>query len=134
VTFVFQKASGSEIMIPITYDSNWRRAAEIMLEQGREYSSCFLIQAETELGDMMKRYPALRNTPVEPTLYIVMTDNWIEMTLRYVVEAWQRREVKGRLHRGLLQCFGSEADITVASATFEIVGFPPLKSDIGHSQ
>ena len=123
-----------EIVIPITYDSNWRRAAEIMLEQGREYSSCFLIQAKTELGDTMKRYPALRDTPVEPMLYIVMTDNWIEMTLRYVVEAWQRREVKGQLHRELLQCFGAEADITVASATFEIVGFPPLKSEFEHSQ
>jgi len=65
-----------------------------MLEQGQEYSSRFLTQAKTELGDTMKRYPALRNTPVEPMLYVVMTDNWIEMTLRYVVEAWQRREVK----------------------------------------
>jgi hypothetical protein len=82
----------------------------------------------------MKRYPALRDTPVEPTLYTVMTDNWIEMTLRYVVEAWQRREIKGQLHHELLQHFEAEADITVASATFEIVGFPPLKSYIEHSQ
>jgi len=67
-------------------------------------------------------------------LYVVMTDNWIEMTLRYVVEAWQRREVKGQLHHELLQCFEAEADITVASATFEIVGFPPLKSDVAHDQ
>jgi small-conductance mechanosensitive channel len=123
-----------EIMIPITYDSNWRRAAEMMLEHGRGYSSRFLIQAKAELDDAVKRYPALRDTPVEPTLYIIMTDNWIEMTLRYVVEAWERRKVKGQLHRELLQCFGAEADITVASATFEIVGFPPLKSDIQHGQ
>lgn len=123
-----------EIMIPITYDSNWRRAAEIMLEDGQEYSSRFLTQARAELSDMMKRYPALHDTPVEPMLYIVMTDNWIEMTLRYVVEAVRRREVKGQLHHELLQRFESEPDITVASATFEIVGFPPLKSDIEHGR
>jgi hypothetical protein len=123
-----------EIMIPITYDSNWRRAGEIMLKDGQEYSSRFIAQARAELNDMMKRYPALRDTPVEPMLYIVMTDNWVEMTLRYVVEAWKRREVKGQLHHELLQHFEAEPDITVASATFEIVGFPPLKSDMEHSQ
>jgi hypothetical protein len=66
-------------------------------------------------------------TTVEPTLYIVMTDNWIEVTLRYVVDARERRRVKGQLHRELLHHFESDPDITVASATFDIVGFPALK-------
>ena len=117
-----------EIMIPITYHSNWRRAAEIMLEHGQEYTSHLQAQAQAELRDLMGIYP-LHETTVEPTLYIVMTDNWIEITLRYVVDARERRQVKGRLHHELLQHFESEADITVASVTMEIVGFPPLKSD-----
>jgi small-conductance mechanosensitive channel len=118
-----------EIMIPITYNSDWRRAGELMLEHGREYSSHLQAQAQTELHDLMKSYP-VHETTVEPTLYLVMTDNWIELTLRYVVDARERREVKGQLHHELLQRFGAEANITVASATFEIVGFPPLKSDV----
>jgi small-conductance mechanosensitive channel len=123
-----------EIMIPITYDSNWRRGAEIMLEHGQEYSADCQTQAKGELSDMMQRYPVLPDTPVEPTLYTVMTDNWIEMTLRYVVDARERRTVKGQLHRQLLQHFEEEPDITVASVTLEVVGFPPLKSDMGHGQ
>ena len=59
-----------------------------------------------------------------------MTDNWIELTLRYVVEARERRRVTGTLHQELLQHFEEEPDITVASATFEIVGFPPLEGDL----
>lgn len=121
-----------EITIPITYDSNWRRAGEIMLEHGQEYSCDFQADAQAELGEMVKTY-LVHETPVEPMLYIVMTDNWIEMTLRYVVEARKRREVKGQLHHKLLQHFEAELDITVASATFEIVGFPPLRSDMEHS-
>jgi len=39
--------------------------------------------------------------------------------------------VKAQLHHELLQHFESETDVTVASATFEIVGFPPLRSEIG---
>jgi small-conductance mechanosensitive channel len=118
-----------EIMIPITYHSNWRRAAEIMLEHSQEYTSHLQAQAQAKLRDLMGIYP-VHETTVEPTLYIVMTDNWIEITLRYVVDARERRQVKGRLHHELLQHFESEADITVASVTMEIVGFPPVKSDI----
>jgi hypothetical protein len=122
-----------EITIPITYGSDWRRAGEIILEHGQEYSACFQDQAHAELRGMMQRYP-LHDTSVEPMLYIVMTDNWIEMTMRYVVDARERRTVKGQLHHELLQHFESEPTITVASATFEIVGFPPLGSDIASGQ
>ena len=116
-----------EITIPVTYDSNWRRAGELMLEHVQEYSSQLQPQAQAELRKMIERYP-VHDSPVEPMLYVVLTDNWIEMTLRYIVEARNRREVKGKLHRELLQQFESQTDIRVASATFEIVGFPPLKS------
>jgi small-conductance mechanosensitive channel len=117
-----------EIAIPITYNSDWRRAGELMLEHGREYSSILLPEAEGELRQMKERYP-LEETVVEPTLYMLMTDNWIEMTLRYIVEARKRRPVRAKLHRELLQHFEADEQITVASATFEIVGFPPLRGE-----
>jgi hypothetical protein len=50
---------------------------------------------------MIDRYP-LKDTKVEPTLYLAMTDNWIEVTLRYIVDAQERRRVKDQLHRELL--------------------------------
>ena len=118
-----------EITIPITYNSDWRRAGELMLEHGWEDTAHLQAQAQAQLRSLGNTYP-VREATVEPTLYLVMTDNWIEMTLRYVVEAQARRQVKAQLHRELLQHFESEAEITVASATFEIVGFPPLKSDL----
>lgn len=118
-----------EITIPITYNSDWRLAGEIMLKHGKEHTSHLQAQAQAALYDLMKIYP-VQETTVEPTLYIVMTDNWIEITLRYVVYARERRQVKGQLHHELLRHFESEPDITVASATFEIVGFPPLKNDL----
>ena len=118
-----------EIMIPISYTSDWRRAGEMMLEHGRQYSAHLQEEARAELHDMVQRY-LVHDTPVEPALYVVMTDNWIELTLRYIVEARERRTVKGQLHQELLQHFESEAKITVASATFEIVGLPRLGVDL----
>lgn len=77
---------------------------------------------------LWQSFPVRENT-VEPTLYLMMTDNWIELTLRYVVEAHRRRQVKNQLHHELLQRFESESNITVASATVEIVAFPPLRKE-----
>ena len=120
-----------EITVPITYTSDWRRAVEVMLDHGQDYTADLQGGAEARLKKMMDRYP-LQQTKVEPTIYLTMTDNWIEITLRYVVDARKRREVKGQLHQELLQHFEAEADITVASMTIEIVGFPPLRGKIGH--
>jgi small-conductance mechanosensitive channel len=120
-----------EITVPITYASDWRHAAEIMLEHGREYTEELHADAEAGLSKMIDRYP-VQHTKVEPTIYLAMTDNWIEITLRYIVDARERREIKGQLHRELLQHFEREESITVASMTVEIVGFPPLRGAAGH--
>ena len=118
-----------EITIPITYHSDWRRARETMLAHAEEYTAHLQEEAQARLQALMKRYP-IHEQSVQPRLYVVMTDNWIELTLRYVVEARERRKVTGQLHHELLQHFEQEPAITVASATFEIVGFPPLEGDL----
>ncbi|MGB6423039.1 MAG: mechanosensitive ion channel domain-containing protein, partial [Anaerolineales bacterium] len=117
-----------EITLPFTYESDWQRAAELMLEHGQTYTAELQADAEAKLSRLIDRYP-LKDTKVEPTLYLAMTDNWIEMTLRFVVDAQERRRVKDQLHRNLLQHIQKEENITVASTTIEIVGFPPLQVD-----
>ena len=117
-----------EITLPITYESDWQRAAEIMLELGQTYTEELQADAEAKLNKLIDRYP-LKDTNVEPTLYLAMTDNWIELILRFLVDAQERRAVKGRLHRELLQYFQAEENISVASTTIEIVGFPTLQID-----
>jgi small-conductance mechanosensitive channel len=119
-----------EITIPVTYGSDWRQAGEILLEHGEEYTTHLQARAQARLRDLMGRYP-LHEQSVQPRLYVVMTDNWIELTLRYVVEARERRKVMAQLHNEVLQHFEERPDITVASATFEIVGFPALRGNLG---
>ena len=122
-----------EITVPVTYTSDWQRAAEIMLEHGQQYTEELHADAEARLKRMIDRYP-LQLTSVEPAIYLTMTDNWVEMTLRYIVDAMQRRKIKAELNQELLQHFQAEPDITVASMTVEIVGFPPLREDTKRGQ
>jgi small-conductance mechanosensitive channel len=112
-----------EIMIPVTYTSDWRRTADIMLDVGNKYTAQLQEDAEAKLVKLIDRFP-LKQTKVEPTIYFVMTDNWIEITLRFVMDAQEGRKVKAQLNRELLQQFEEEENITIASATFDIVGFP----------
>ena len=115
-----------EIMIPVTYNDDWQRAADIMLEHGNKYTADLQEDAEAKLEKLVDRFP-LKQTKVEPAIYFVMTDNWIEITLRFVVDAQERRKIKANLYKELLQQF-DEDKITVASATFDIVGFPAQRS------
>lgn len=115
-----------EITIPVTYSSDWRAAGEMMLDHAQEYTAHHQMDAQAGLETIDARYPALEDLSTAPTLYTVMTDNWVELTLRYVVGARQRRVVKAELHRDLLAHIEEMPSITIASATVEIVGFPPL--------
>jgi len=44
-----------------------------------------------------------------------------------VVNPLQRRLIKHTINEKLLEAFNQESDIKIASATFEIVGFPKIK-------
>jgi hypothetical protein len=59
-------------------------------------------------------------------VYWRLTDNWLELTVRFVVRTHNIREVKDAMSRDLLAELDA-AGIGIASTTFEIVGLPPLR-------
>ena len=59
-----------------------------------------------------------------------MTDNWLELTVRFVAEDHGVRDLKDAMTRDILAAL-DEAGIGIASATFEIVGLPPLRLQDG---
>ena len=112
-----------EITVPITYESNWRRAEELILTAAQEYSDDLEERARAEL-EMMSQSYLVHYDSVEPAVYMNFHDNWIELTLRYFVDARTRRQVKDRLSRCILTDIEREPDIEIASATLSIVQFP----------
>lgn len=115
-----------EVHIMITYDSNLKKAKEIALKIAHEVADPFKKSATNELSDLGEKY-LITPSDVDEQIYTKITDNWIDLRLRYVVDPRQRRAIKRSLFEKLLESFNSEKDIKIASATFEIVGFPPVK-------
>jgi hypothetical protein len=69
---------------------------------------------------------------VEPVVTLVANDNWIEFTVRYVVDHKARRLTKDRLFSRILEeVDGSAGKIQLASATFEVVAAPALDVRVG---
>ncbi len=67
-------------------------------------------------------------------MYFRLTDNWLEMTARFLVRAHGVRDVKNRMAREVLRNLDA-ARIGLASATFEIVGLPKVDVSVeGRSQ
>ena len=70
---------------------------------------------------MVRQY-RVEEANVEPMVTLRATDNWIEFTVRYVVDYRKRRWMRDHLFTRILEEIDkSDNKIRLASATFEVV-------------
>jgi len=67
---------------------------------------------------------------LRPQVFYRLTDNWVELSLRFIAQPHGVRNLKDQLSRMILDRFEA-AHISIASGTYEIVGFPPVRLE-GH--
>lgn len=114
-----------EIKLPVSYGSDRKRAEEILLDAARRHTVKISEISKDAARELQRRY--FMSTPdLEPRVFYRMTDNWLELALRFVAPERGVRELKDKMFRDILQAL-EQAGIGVASATFEIVGLPPLR-------
>jgi small-conductance mechanosensitive channel len=117
-----------EIKVPVKYGSDHRLARHI-LEQvvGDVVPEETSQQAMKSWKSMVRKY-LVENARVEPMVTLVITDNWMEFTIRYIVDYKTRRLTKDRLYSRILDEFlGSEGKVEIASTTVQLVQAPALK-------
>ncbi|HJQ19578.1 MAG TPA: mechanosensitive ion channel domain-containing protein [Gemmatimonadaceae bacterium] len=115
-----------EIQLPIPYTADRGRAEAILMEVADRHTRDAVAEARPAFHRLQGRYRALVPADVAPRVYQRLTDNWVEMSLRFITPVHGIRERKDAMSREILAALES-AKISVASATFEIVGVPPLK-------
>ncbi len=108
-----------EIKLPVTYASNLKAIKEILLEAGGKYSEEFLEGAQHEL-QQMKRYFVVGELELKPRVYLKVTDNWVELTLRYLVNPKQRRAASNFIYERAFERLQGHKDITIASSTSDV--------------
>jgi small-conductance mechanosensitive channel len=108
-----------EIFIPLTYDSDWRRAKELILDIVTKETAETTRQADAEIERIGEKY-YLPKKVVDPSAYITMTDNWISLDVRYVTDARSRRILRSRLSELILAAVEKEDTITISSTTVTV--------------
>lgn len=114
-----------EVTVPLPYSADRARAEAILLEAATARTRDIVDEAANAMGRFSWRY-AIEDQPVEPRVYYRLTDNWLELTVRFITPVRGVRELKDELSRDILREFDA-AGIQLASATFEIVGLPDLR-------
>jgi small-conductance mechanosensitive channel len=118
-----------EITVPVPYRTDRRRAETILLAAVAEHAEALDSRSEPVRRALERRY-FMDLDETTPRVFYRLTDNWLELTARFVVRDHGMREVKDAISRTVLARF-DEARIELASATYEIARLPPLRLERG---
>jgi small-conductance mechanosensitive channel len=113
-----------EITVPIKYGSDHTLARKIIQDAAQKVVSEYVAFAHQTWQNILRKY-AIEDASVEPIVTLVANDNWMEFTLRYVVDFKKRRSTKDLLFTCILDgVAASDGRVSMASATFHLVEAP----------
>ena len=113
-----------EMRLPIPYTADRNRAEQILLEAARKHTTQIAELGDQAIKELERRY-VLKRSDLDPQIYWRLTDNWVEMTVRFLVHDSGIRSVKSAMSRDIIKELDN-AKIGIASGTYDVVGMPPL--------
>jgi len=108
-----------QVKLPITYKSNTEAASQILLDVGNEYTREFLQGAEAQMEEM-RRYFLVPSLELNPNVFLKVTDNWLELSMRYIVDPKQRRTATNFIYTEVYKRIQRREDIQIASETMDL--------------
>ncbi len=123
-----------EIKIPVQYGSNYELAKEILEQVGKEVAGDLSQKSKEKWKSLQDKY-RLEDAQTESMVSLIANDNWVEYTLRYIVNYKKRRVTKSELFTQILKKVeATNGQIKFASATFQLVDVPDLKVKIAEDR
>ncbi|MDP3274969.1 MAG: mechanosensitive ion channel [Deltaproteobacteria bacterium] len=115
-----------EIKVPVKYGSDYKRARQILEGIVEEETHEFNKQAKGRWAEVVRQF-SIENARIDPMVTLIANDNWVEFTVRYIVEVKGRRGMKDRLFDKILEQFdATEGRVAFASMTVHLVETPTL--------
>jgi len=115
-----------EIVIPIKYGSNHLLARKLFQQVLDEVVADYKNQAFNSWQTMVSKY-MVEAASVDPSIILALNDNWMEYTIRYVVDFKKRRGTKDRLYTRILDEIAlTRGEVSLASTTIQLVEIPTL--------
>jgi small-conductance mechanosensitive channel len=114
-----------EINLPVRYQDDRVKVESVLLEAARRYAV-----TRDKIGDEeVKRLEdsfGIKVGEIDPQTFWRITDNWLEITVRFLAPDHGIRRIKDQMSRDILAAL-DKAKIGIASGTYAIVEVPPIK-------
>lgn len=114
-----------EMRLPVPYNADRHKVEQILLQSARVHTVKIAEMSEQALKALESRY-ILKPSDMEPQVFWRLTDNWLEMTVRFIVPDAGIRSIKTQMSRDILHQL-DQAGIGIASGTYDVVGLPTIK-------
>ncbi len=114
-----------EITLPVSFKDDRDRVEAILLEAASAHALTAKTVGVAEIERLKGAY-GVDGLDLDPTVFYRITDNWLELTVRFITDSHGVRTLKDRMSRDILKALDA-AGIGIASATYDIVGLPPIR-------
>ena len=106
----------NELPVLVTFESDWRKAKEILQRIVTEEAGSVAGEAEQTLKETAKRF-LIHYRKLTPVVYTSVQDSGILLTIRYLTRPRERRGTAQVLWERILAAFAQEPDIDFAYPT-----------------
>ncbi|MCF7818264.1 MAG: mechanosensitive ion channel family protein [Kiritimatiellales bacterium] len=114
----------NEIPILITFESDWRKAKDLLSEIGKKHSSIQSESAAQQLRRTANKY-LIYFTHLTPIVWTDVKASGVMLTIRYLCEPRRRRSSSSAIWEEILAEFAKHPDINLAYPTQRFYTEPP---------
>ncbi len=118
----------NEIPVLITFESDWKRAKEVLLEIAAKLGEEPKEKAAAEVREASKQF-LIYYSALTPTVYTSVKESGVLLTIRYLCPPRRRRGTAHMIWEEVLQAFAAEPNVELAYPTIRYYnrgeGVPP---------
>ena len=125
----------NEVPVLVSFESDWRKAKQILTKIAIKHAEHLTAQAEQELLAASQQY-LINYRKLTPIVYTKVVDSGVQLTIRYLIEPRKRRGTEHAIWEDILTEFATCPDIDLAYHT--VRGFkntdegkPALRAPLG---
>lgn len=108
-----------EVPVLITFDSNWQKAKDKFTGIVNSYAESANLEAEVKLKEASKKF-MIYYAKLTPIVYLSVSESGVLLTLRYLCEPKQRRNVQQFMWENVLKVIDESDDIDLAYPTVRL--------------
>jgi small-conductance mechanosensitive channel len=114
-----------EICVPLHFHQDFEKAERILLDSGRKFAVTDDSLGKDEVQRLKEKF-GIEVGQIDPRVFWRMTENWLELTVRFLAPDHGIRSIKDQMTREIVQGL-EKAGIVIAAVRQEAVSAPEPK-------